>query len=461
MRKRVNKKYLLFLLATLPLLVFLVQNAQRYLSFGEGTPASIVVETEINLGPLPQPWQALAQGGEEREQRLANVVGLIKPLSPRYIRLDHIFDGYDVVAGEKNGKMTFDFLKLDLVVNDILATGALPMFSLSYMPLVISSGDITSPPTDWLDWQAVVRATIEHYSGKNQKNITDVLYEVWNEPDLFGNWKISGDKDYRLLYAYAAQGANQAKGVNAFKIGGPATTAFYKNWLEEFVKYVYEKNLRLDFFSWHKYSLDPLEYLADINFIDSLLTKHGGSYLLPKFITEWGSVSENSTLHDGSFDAAHMVAVIRQILDRVDLAFTFEIKDGRSPTAEKFWGRWGILTHESTGLIKKPRYFALLLLNKIKGDRLKITGEGTRVTGFAAKNGETTSLILVNYDRQGVHTENVPVTFTAIKPGIYTFNQTFLGQQTLTTMEEVATFNLSKTFFMPANSVLLLELKKT
>ncbi len=449
---------LVILLLTLPLLVFLVQKAQYYLSRATGTPANIMVETKNVLGPLPQPWQALAQGGEETAGRLNQTISLVKNLSPKYIRVDHLYDGYQVVGGNKNGGMTYDFSKLDLLVNDILATGAKPLLSLSYMPPAISSGNVTDPPSNWQDWQQVVKTTVEHYSGVRNRNLSDVYYEVWNEPDLFGQWKTYGSKDYRLLYAYAVKGAESAQNVNAFKIGGPATTAFYKNWLEEFVKYVYENKLRLDFFSWHKYSLAPQEFLDDINFIDLLLTGHGGSYLLPKFITEWGSNSENSSIHDGGFDAAHTVATIRQILGRADLAFTFEIKDGPPPQGKTYWGRWGILTHESVGLLKKPRYFALSLLNQMSGQRLQVGGEGTWVTGFAAKEGKAVKLMLVNYDREATHSENVPVTFSGLEPGKYKLIQTDLYGKVAKTDEVVDQDTFAKTVYLPANSVLLWEL---
>ncbi|MBI5465286.1 hypothetical protein HY946_01615 [Candidatus Gottesmanbacteria bacterium] len=448
---------LIFLLVTLPLLVISILQIQQYLSRATGIPANIIVETKTNLGTLPQPWQALAQGGEEKEQMLSPTVPLIKPLAPKYIRIDHIFDFYDVVGGEKNGRMTFNFSKLDQVVNDILTTGAKPMFSLSYMPPVISSGDVTDPPVNWLDWQEVVKRTIEHYSGRAGKNLTDVIYEVWNEPDLFGKWKIA---DYRLLYLYATRGAAQASNVNSFKIGGPGTTAFYKNWLEKFIEYVYQNNLRLDFFSWHKYSLDPQEFLTDINFIDTLLARHGGSYLLPKFISEWGSNPENSPLHDTNFDAAHTLAVIRQVLDRVDLAFTFEIKDGPPPPGKDFWGRWGILTHEKAGLIKKPKYFALQLLNKMEGKRLKVTGEGTWVRGFASQKKDKINLILVNFDQRGQNFENVPLTVQGLDDGSYLFKEIFLFGPGATSTEIVTNGSLKKEIPLSANNIVVVELVK-
>ncbi len=452
-----KKVSLLILLLALPVLVFLVQKAQHYLSRATGTPANITVETKNILGPLPQPWQALAQGGEEKGG-LTPAIKAARALSPKYIRIDHIFDFYDVVQKDQNNQLTYNFSKLDPVVNDILATGAKPFFSLSYMPPAISSGDVTAPPTNWGLWQQVVKTTIEHYSGKNGRNLSDVIYEVWNEPDLFGNWKTYGEKDYRQLYFYAVRGAESARNVNSFQIGGPATTAFYKNWLEEFIKYVYENKLRLDFFSWHKYSLSSQEFLDDINFIDSLLSTHGGSYLLPKYITEWGSNPENSPLHDSQFDAAHTVAVVRQILGRVDLTFNFEIKDGLSPSGEKYWGRWGLLTHEKTGLTPKPRYFALELLNRMKGERINLTGEGTWVTGFAAKDKQTIRVILVNYDREGTHDEAVPVTFTGLTPGKYIFKQVSLYGKERETEEPITGDHILESVSLPVNTVVLLEL---
>ena len=95
-------------------------------------------------------------------------------------------------------------------------------------PAIAQDGQLLNPPQFWADWTALVQRTIQHYSGQSEYNLTDVAYEIWNEPDLFGNWKIGGDKDYQLLYQYAVVGANQTQKTNPFKIGGPATTAPYQ-----------------------------------------------------------------------------------------------------------------------------------------------------------------------------------------------------------------------------------------
>lgn len=458
-RKILRLFFLLIILLALPFSFSLVKKVQYYLTEALGQPANIIVDVSINQGPISPIWQALAQGGEEKNP-FGSVGNEILALEPKYIRIDHIYDFYDVV-GKTDGKLTYNWKKLDEVVDDILTAGAIPFLSLSYMPPSIAKdGEITNPPTNWDDWSEAVQATIEHFSGKNQKNLTGVYYEIWNEPDLFGNWKIGGEKDYRLLYKYAILGANQAKNTNPFKIGGPAITAPYKAWIDGFLDYIKANNLRLDFYSWHRYSLDPEKFFEDVNAVDTWLFQNAG-YSLEKYLTEWSSVSENSPYHDSNFDAAHLVATVRQLIHRVDLAFIFEIKDGLSPEGKKYWGRWGLLTHEKAGLVeKKPKYLALQLLNKMNGDRIGLQGEGTWVTGFASKEENKIKIILVNFDQNSRHFEQVPLTINNLENGNYSYKESFLVGVSKTSTEPITTGALKKEIPLSANNIAIIELTK-
>jgi hypothetical protein len=195
-----------------------IQVIREFFSKASGEPANITVDTQAVLGPMPRPWRHLAQGGEGFDWRLEPLIPQVKALKPEYIRIDHIYDFYDIVKGEP-GNLTFDFSKMDVILDDIKATGATPYIALTYMPPAIAEGDIVSKPKRWEDWQLVVQKTIEHVSGT--RGTRDVYYEVWNEPDLFGGWKYYGDKSYITLYSYAARGARAARGVQTVKMGGP------------------------------------------------------------------------------------------------------------------------------------------------------------------------------------------------------------------------------------------------
>jgi hypothetical protein len=373
-------------------------------------PANIILDAASNLGPIKPVWLAFSQGGEEMDGMLEPTVSKMKALRPKYIRIDHIFDDdyYGVVSG---GLANLDWRKLDLEVEAILATGAKPFFSLGYMPKALASGK-TEAPRNWGEWSELVRATVEHYSGKNAKNLSGVYYEVWNEPDLklFGGWSRSGEKNYLALYEASVRGAMAARSVNPFYIGGPATTGMYPEWLKDLYHFCSAKQLRLDFLSWHRYAFNPHQYVADVM---SLYNEFAGRPLPKLVISEWGPTPEKSIIYHSELAAVHTFATVRELIDQVDLVLAFEIKDG--PNQGK--SGWGILSHEEAGLTAKPRYWAFSWLAQVKGQRLSLTGEGSQVRGWATKEDEgKINLWLVNFG-EGAALEGVPVTIQNLANG--------------------------------------------
>lgn len=408
-------------------IVVVIPVAVRYVGRAGGINADLVVDYDGLLGKMPTPWRNLAQGGEEPKAMLGNVIGEIKSLRPEYIRLDHIYDAFKVVSRDGGG-LRYDWSGLDAAVNEILATGAKPMLSLSYMPPAISKGDIIDLPSDWGEWGQVVRATIEHYSGKKNMNIGGVIYEVWNEPDLFGSYKTYGDKNYLTMYEVSSRAAQSATGVNPFEIGGPATTGLYQNWEERLIKFVDEKNLRLDFLSWHRYDTDLTQFEEDADRARGWAEKIPALVNLKFYITEWGHNSEVDPGYDNKFGAIHTIAASRVMMAKVQRAFVFEIKDG--PGKDKLWGRWGLLTHENFGKPEeKPRYKALQLLNSLGTYRISLAGEGSWVKGIASTDAAgNIKLMVVNYDPAGTHSEGVPILFDNLPKGNFKYQRrNFLG----------------------------------
>jgi hypothetical protein len=431
----------------LPIFLKGVNYLNRVLVGAEGRLAAIGVETNRPLGPMPQPWRALSQGGEDLTTFLDETGGLVQSINPAYIRIDHIYDQFDVVGGT-TGNLKFDWTKLDILVDKIIATGAKPFFSLSYMPSVLSKTDTVDEPTNYDDWATLVQKTIEHYSG--QKGIEGVYYEVWNEPDLFGKWTMGGKKDYKKLYSFASQGASSATNVRPFKFGGPGTTGLYKNWVDAFFPFVLQNNLRLDFYSWHRYDTEIEQYSKDVADVDSWLDSHPYFSRVEKIVSEMGPSSEKDAVSASKLGAVQLLSVTREMLSQIKYAFTFSVKDGAtSPSG------WGILGPQ--GQIT-PRYQALKLLNMLGPNRLSVTGEGTWVTAIAAQNAQTYQVLVSNYDSNSSHSEIVPVTFLNLSPGQFILKQTTLEGQT--TQEQVATDEsiLQKSLSLTPNSAVLLEL---
>ncbi len=458
------------LVIAIPLVFYFFQYSSRASSI----KANIVVDINKTSGPFPDRWKALAQGGEESGVRmLENVVSQISGLYPKYIRLDHIYDFYDVVTRDSSNNLSFNFTKLDETVCDIYHTGAKPFFSLGYMPLTMADdGSLIGKPKNWNEWAFLVQKTVEHYSSKETvlpcgalDNFwkTDIYYEVWNEPDLesFGKWRYTGgDKSYGDLYFYSVKGAAQAQNILPYKIGGPVTTALYKNWIQKFLDYIIVNNLRIDFISWHHYSKKTDDYTKDIINLNKWLgedPKYDRYENLPKIISEWGYDSEKNPIADTDAGAAHTVASLRNLLNaRLELSFLFEIKDGPSVS-------WGILNYDGS---PKPRYKALKLLNDLEGNQLIVDGEGSNVSAIASKTEEDKiTLILINYDELGRNYEAVPVTFKNLIGTNYKLTKTFLDGKSEVSLNLKPVigelkFNGEKSIIMPVNTIVELELVK-
>jgi hypothetical protein len=438
--------------------VVAIPNITSFISKAAGQPANLVYNLEGMLGKMPTPWRNLAQGGEEPGDMIADVIPQVKALKPEYIRIDHIYDAYNVVS-RNGGQLVYDWSRLDGAVASIMATGAKPFLSLSYMPIVIAKGDMVSPAKDWTEWGQVVGATIQHYSGLDQKNIDGVIYEVWNEPDLFGGYKTSGEKNYLDMYAAAARAAANVRGTNLFEIGGPATTGLYQNWLEKLIKYVDANSLRMDFVSWHKYTTDLSLFEKDVVQARSWAENIPALVNLKFYVTEWGFNSENDKGYDDKSGAVHFLAASRTMVGAVDRAFVFEIKDGPGP--EKLWGRWGLLTNQKFGAPEpKPRYQAIQFINSLYPYRLSVSGEGSWVKSLATTNDNgDINIMVANYDPKGTHVEAVPMTFENLPKGEFTVTrQNFLGEsRTLKVATTSATWKTSE-YFEP-NSAAMFTIK--
>jgi len=441
-KKPIFKTVLLLLL--LPALIFAVKKVLDLRKGAAGTPADIVIDSKTTQGNIPSSlWQNLSQGGEEPVDMIGPVVSQIRTLSPELIRIDHLFDYYKVDSG--NG--SYDFSRLDGAVDSILKTGARPMLSVSYTP-------DSKAPSDWNQWYQLVKATARHYS--IDKKISGIYYEVWNEPDLFGGWHYARDPNYSTLYIQTARAISEGASGSYFKIGGPAITAYYSNWIKSLFATASRNNIRLDFISWHKYSKNIEDYEADFENLNSILSDYPQYYDIERVITEVGPNPEPDSWYDNSLSGIHLISLSTRMAGKIHRLFTFEPVDGPTKRSDKSSG-WGLITHSSNGSKPKPRFYALQFLNKLQGQRLSSSGDGSWVSSLSSLNKQTIQILLVNYDPRGTHAETVPLTITNLLPGQYKMTTTdYLGRSSTKTIS--TTVNYRDQIFMDANSAKLIEL---
>lgn len=419
---------LLLIVAALPVSVYLVQNITSYFLTARGEAANLVIDLGSSRVVSSGLWRNFSQGGESRNGMLGPIVKEIAELEADYVRLDHIYDYYDVVSKD-SGVVRYNWTKLDREVDVILSSGAKPFLSLSYMPSALSAtGASTDLPINWQEWKELVRATVEHYSG--EKGIIGVYYEVWNEPDLFGDFKTYGEKNYLELYRQSVAGAMEAGNVEAFKIGGPAITAAYANWFNNLLSFTSENSLRIDFLSWHRYSYNLDDYENDIKLAQNLLAEYPQYSNMELIISELGPNSENDPSYDSKVSAIHSLSTAAVLDQKVAKAFYFELQDGEGP--EKYWGRWGVLTSEKFPPVeKKPRYNAFLFLNSLVGRQVDVVGQGSWVKALARVNGDNVKILISNFDKDNKHFETVPVQITGMENGSWIYRRKdFLGEET-------------------------------
>ncbi len=423
------------LLVTLPLSIPLAQHAWEWVTGASYQAAAIVVDTSHQNGPVRPIWMGVAQGFEKKEGedfRLTATVPYMRAVGVKYVRIDHLYDGYGVVSRGADGRLTYNWTKLDAMVSDIVSAGATPYFSLSYMPDVISHSDILDYPNNWNEWGQVVGATVAHYSRDYRGGLPNVIYEVWNEPDLFGGWKASyTDKNYQQLYSVASNAAVSVRGAKPFQIGGPATTGFYTSWVDGFYNKL-DSTVRIDFFSWHRYSTDVQQFVSDVQQAQQLIAPKI-SKAQSIYISESGVSSDKGSQYDGRWAAAHYLAVNLALENSVaDMVMPFEVMDDANGQTQ-FHGGWGMLTNPAYGaVVPKPRYRAMQLLSQMTGMQLPHVGDGTYVTALAARDPSGVIRVLaVNYDPSGTHQEIFPLALANLADGVYTVQEQYLSGRTV------------------------------
>ncbi|MBN1419440.1 MAG: hypothetical protein JXP34_11730 [Planctomycetes bacterium] len=163
---------------------------------------------------------------------------------------------------------SYDFSRTDDYIRSILQTGARIVFRLGESIEHSRKKYHVHPPADAAKWAQVAIGVIRHYNegwaGGFRHGIR--YWEIWNEPENRPAMWTGSDEDYFRLYE-AASKAIRARFPDV-KVGGPSLGYTGKveggrfvpgDFLIRFLDRVKERDLPLDFFSWHLYTTDPSE----------------------------------------------------------------------------------------------------------------------------------------------------------------------------------------------------------
>ena len=387
----------------------LIENPLRYLRepvdmsrcepFEEPTPADLIVGMRT-LAPVEVVVDAGVRVGEFKRlwEGTMDVVPRMKELKTKHVRLW----GVGLFAGAFPAEGVYNWERLDSVLEQVVSLGAKPFITLSSVPQwlwrkgasdeIIQGvgvptrriGDI-SPPRDLKKWADLVRDTVSHLNVHKQLGVQ--YLEVWNEPTakVFWNGTL---QEYLELYEATATAAKQAD--PSIKVGGPATAGLQPEWIGALMRYCNERDVPLDFVSWHCFSRDPVRYSKQVDYVRKLAAEIG---VQPELcITEWSyawGVRERERLN-APFAASYALASIKAMEQAgLDRAIYFSSAD---------WTGLGTYSGLviSDAKTPKPIYNAFKMLGLLGDERVKATSSAEEVglDVLAARNGRELDAVL-------------------------------------------------------------------
>lgn len=292
------------------------------------------------------------------------------------IRAHAILNDEQGVYREIDGKASYDFSSIDRIFDRLLSLRLRPIVELSFMPRDLASNaeatvftyrGIISPPRDWQRWGELNGRLAAHLIERyGIEEVSHWGFEVWNEPDLKVFWT-GTQQEYFHLYDVAARAI---KSVDArLLVGGPATAA--AEWIAAFLQFARQHQSPLDFVSTHTYGNYPLD-------IGQALKTYG---FKDKEIwwTEWGVTPTHfAPVNDSTFAAPFVLHGMKSVQGRAGALAYWVVSDhfeelGRPPRL--LHGGFGLLT---VGNLRKPRYYALALAERLGRDlvQLELQGDG-------------------------------------------------------------------------------------
>ena len=152
----------------------------------------------------------------------------------------------------------------------------------------------TYPPKDFKKWARICEYIIRHYTqGWGNGFTMDIEYwEIWNEPDC-RNWDGSNpcwqgtEEQFFDLFEITAKHLKSC--FPNLKIGGPAFTSSWAPMAERFLAEMQKRGVPMDFYSFHWYGNNPLNFKATIEKGAEQIKKYGYENA-ELYLNEWNYV---------------------------------------------------------------------------------------------------------------------------------------------------------------------------
>ncbi len=360
-----------------------------------------------------------------RDDTQAHLAVAADELGFKYLRFHDVF--HDALGTVRNvdGKIVYDWSKLDRLYDDLLAKGIRPFVELGFTPDALKTSEQTlfywkgntSHPDRGM-WRHLVDAYIRHVIQRyGEDEVRTWYFEVWNEPNLKDFWENADQAAYFTLYADTVR---TIKAIDpTLRVGGPSTAG--AAWVPELLAYCKEHGLPIDFVTTHTYGVDggfldedgkqdtkllesPDAIIADVRRVRAEIDASAFPGL-PLYFTEWSSsYSPRDFVHDSYINAAYVLSKLRQSRGLVQgmsyWAYT-DLFEEPGPPPTPFHGGFGLMNREG---LRKPTWFAYKYLNQIKGLEIPTTDALT----WAAVDGAKVAVLAWDWQQPKQDVSNTP-----------------------------------------------------
>ncbi|MBM7661822.1 xylan 1,4-beta-xylosidase [Bacillus mesophilus] len=357
-----------------------------------------------------------------------------KEIGFEYVRFHGIFADQLLVYNEKkDGTYYFNFNHIDSLLDNLLQANVKPFIEIGFMPKDLASTEdkifwwnaYVSPPKEMNRWLALLEAFFKHII--NRYGLMEVrtwYFEFWNEPEVRSFWSGTEEEFFNLY----EKSYKRVKNIDSeIRLGGFGLMSLAGSWLENFESFMKEKNIHIDFISFHVYNLThnrkrinkPLPKLDNISVSENPIEQFAeyGSVMLGDehnltikvdqaiqklktyhfpdeiWISEWNaSINSRDLLHDtcymGTFIVKNSIQNYWKVSGMGFWTFTdiFEEFQLEQPL---FHGGFGLMTYNG---IKKAAYHAYYFLSRL-GDELIYQEDDIIVT----RKGNDYQILLYNY----------------------------------------------------------------
>jgi len=398
-------------------------------------PASAPAERriELDLARASQPvdrFYALSVGSDYpgtllRDDAQAHLKLAVDELGFRYLRFHGLFHDALGTVRSVDGKIVYDWTRIDRLYDQLLAKGIRPFVELGFTPDALKTSDQTlfywkgntSHPKTAM-WNHLVDAYLRHVIARyGIDEVRSWYFEVWNEPNLKDFWEGADQSAYFDLYANTAR---TLKAVDArLRVGGPSTAG--AAWVPELLAFCHAQGLPIDFVTTHTYGVDggfldeegkqdtkllasPDAIVADVRNVRGEIDASAFPGL-PLFFTEWSSsYSPRDYVHDSYINAPYVLTKLKQVRGLAQgmsyWAYT-DLFEEAGPPPSPFHGGFGLINREG---LRKPTWFAYKYLNQIAG--LEIPADDAQL--WAAVDGERIAVLAWDWQQPQQALSNTP-----------------------------------------------------